>query len=254
LRSSQPKQVVAGAGNAVVTAARVGRIFGRSSVRLARQLPGAALIEREATRITRALSDVRRALDLPSAVFGVHGNAEEQRVMLLLTDAAGDREPLRTAMAELLERSTTDRSAGREYLFGSIVSQLVPDEARIVAALANGTAFAAADLIAKPVGRSVSHTVLANASTVGRAAGVALPDNTPTYLTRLHGFGLVEFGSADDTLATQYELIAVEPSVVSARQAAEAARQGGIRLRRKTVMLSALGREFWAASAPRRSS
>jgi hypothetical protein len=128
----------------------------------------------------------------------------------------------------------------------------VPDEARIVAILANGVAFAAADVVAKPVGRGVSRTVLANASTVGHAAGVTLPDNTPTYLTRLHGLGLVEFGPGDDALSTQYDLIAVDPGVVAARNAADSAKQGSIRIRRKTVVLSPLGRDFWAASAPNR--
>jgi hypothetical protein len=173
--------------------------------------------------------------------------------MAVVVDGAGDAQPLRTAMSELLSRSVpTGQRRGNEYLFGTIVSQLVPDEARIIATLAGAVAFAAADVVAKPVGRSVSRTVLANASTVGRAAGVTLPDNTPTYLTRLHGFGLVEFGSADDALSSQYDLIADDPTVVAARAAAEHAKQGAVRVRRKTVALSALGREFWAASAPQR--
>ena len=42
-------------------------------------------------------------------------------------------------MTELLERSVeTDRNASRDYLFGNIISQLVPDEARILAALSDG--------------------------------------------------------------------------------------------------------------------
>jgi hypothetical protein len=249
---AQPKEVVSAAGSAVVAAAKVGRIFGRSGLRLARQLPGAAVVEREAAKLGRALADVRRILEQSQPVLAVMGNADEQRTMLLLKDARADPEPLRTAMSELLDRSATDRSSGREYLFGSIVSQLVPDEARIIAALATGRPFAAADLVAKAIGRSTSQVVLANASTVGRAAAVVLPDNTPTYLTRLYGFGLVEYGPADDSLSADYDEIATDRVVTAARRAAAEAKQGGIRLRRKTVTLSTLGREFWAASAPRR--
>jgi hypothetical protein len=234
-----------------VAAAKVGRIFGRSGLRIARQLPGAARLEREAAKLGRALADVRHILENFEPIVAVTGNADEQRTMLLLKDAHADAEPLRTAMSELLDRSATDRISSREYLFGSIVSQLVPDEARIVAALGQGKPFAAADLVAKPMGRSVSHVVLANASTVGRAAGVVLPDNTPTYLNRLLGFGLVEFGNGDDRLSPEYDAIAAERVVMAARREAEQAKLGAIRLRRKTVTLSPLGREFWAASAPK---
>jgi hypothetical protein len=253
--ANQQKDLVSSAGGAVVAAAKVGRIFGRGYVRIARQLPGVALLEREAGRLVNAVNGARRVLPDPSVVFAAAGNADEQRVMVLLKDAHTDKDPLRTAMSELLARAAdTDRSTSREYLFGTIVSQLVPDEARIVATLAGGGIFAAADVVAKPVGRSVSHTVLANASTLGHLAGVTLPDNTPTYITRLHAFGLIEFGPSDDTLGPQYDALAADPVIVAARHAAEAAKQGAIRIRRKTVTLSSLGRDFWAASAPNRLS
>jgi len=246
----EPKQVVAGAGSAIVAAAKVGRIFGRSYLRVAKQLPGARVVEREAVRLGHALADLRKLLDMPTAVFGIAGSADEQRVMMLVQNAQTDAQPLRSAMSELLDRSAdSDRASSRDYLYGSIVSQLVPDEARILAVLASGVAYAAADVVAKQ-GRSSTHTLLSNASTVGHAANATMPDNTPTYLTRLHGFGLVEFGSSDDALSTQYDLIAVDPVVVAARTAAETARQGSVRIRRKSVTLTQLGRDFWAACAP----
>ena len=98
-------------------------------------------------------------------------------------------------MSELLERSVeATRTDSREYLYGTIISQLVPDEARILAAMADGTRFAAADVVLKQR-RGAQRTLLANASSVGRQAGLVSPDNVPTYLTRLHGFGLIEFGA-----------------------------------------------------------
>src|SRR4051812_6666489 len=69
-----PKEVVA-VGNAVVAAAKVGRIFGRSYLRMARQLPGAKAIEREATRLARTLVDAARSMDVPRAVYA---NADEE--------------------------------------------------------------------------------------------------------------------------------------------------------------------------------
>jgi hypothetical protein len=180
---------------------------------------------------------------------------EEQRVMMLVQDADTDAAPLRTAMTELLERSAeTNHARSSDYLFGTIVSQLVPDEARILAALAAGDAFAVVDVVAKQVGRAPTRTLVSNTSTVGKAAGISSPANTPTYLTRLRGFGLIEFGRPGDGLSAQFEALTADPAVASVRAGAERSKHGSTKLIRKSVTLSAFGREFWAACAPDRPS
>jgi hypothetical protein len=252
--SAQNAQLVAAAGSAVVTAARVGRLLGRSSWRIARQLPGVTVVEQQAQRVRQAAgAELLRVLDLPQQFLGTAG-PEEQRVMMLVQGADADPAPLRTAMSELLHRSSesTGRN-GREYLFGTIVSQLVPDEARILAALAEHRRFAAVDVVAKQVGRSTSRTVLANISAVATAARVSLPDNTPTYLGRLQSFGLVEFGPAADDLGDQYTALTAGETVREARAPFERTRRGSVRLVRKSVSLTPLGRDFWAACAPERA-
>ncbi len=153
-------------------------------------------------------------------------------------------------MQELLQRSVeSNRGSSREYLFGTIISQLVPDEARILAALSDGSRHAAADVVVKKR-RKPAYTALANASTIGRAAGVTTPDNVPTYLTRLYGLGLIEFGPEVESLSTQYEILAADDTVRRARQQAGGGRAA--KLVRKAIGLSPLGREFWAATDPSR--
>ena len=254
----QPSQVVAAAGTAIVTAARVGRILGRSGWRIARQLPGGQTIEREAQRLQQAaVSEARRILQVqqPTSPNGKAATPEEERAAYLIQTADPGTAPLRSAMGELLERSVeASRSDTREYLFGTIISKLVPDEARILAALSSGSAYAAGDLVQRSR-RAAPRILLANASTVGRSAGVVTPDNTPTYLTRLLGFGLVEFGPEDETLEVQYDLLSTENVLSDAKRKAEQAKQGGaVKLVRKTVRMSTLGREFWAASDPASST
>jgi hypothetical protein len=264
----QPSQVVAAAGSAVVAGARMGRLFGRAGWRLAKQLPGAQVIEREAHKLQNAAArEVRRLLEMPPPVepspppgatysagaTAVFPSAEEQRAVTLIHNTEPGRAPLRSAMEELLERSVTgSRSSSRDYLFGTIISQLVPDEARILAALADGSHYAAADLVARGRGRHGQHVVVANASTVGRTVGVGTPDNVPTYLTRLHNFGLIDFGPEDDSLDTQYDILGADDTVRRPRDAA-GARPTSMRLVRKTVFMSQFGREFWAAADPSRS-
>jgi hypothetical protein len=153
-------------------------------------------------------------------------------------------EPLRVVMAELLERSVTDtRAESEEYLFASVLRQLLPDEARIIAALADGSAHAVVDVETR-----AGWTVLANASSVGRTAGVTLPGNVPVYLGRLLGFGLVELGAADSALSLHYELLLTDETVRAAE--ARAKESGRPRHIRRSVRLSELGKRFWAACEP----
>jgi Abortive infection alpha len=233
----------------------MGRLLGRSGWRLARQLPGMTLVEQQANRLRQAASaELLRLLEVPQQYFGTAA-PEEQRVMMLVQDANSDPAPLRTAMSELLTRSG-ESAAGRskEYLFGTIVSQLVPDEARVLAALAEGKRYAVVDVVAKHVGRSATRVVFANASLLGSAAGVSPARNVATYLGRLQQFGLVEFGPPADELGEEYDQLAVDATVQDARASIERNRLGGVRLIRKSVMLSALGQEFWAACSPGQSA
>jgi hypothetical protein len=246
-------QLVITAGSAIVTAARVGRLLGRSGWRIAKQLPAAGALEHQAQRLRHAAGEeLLRLLEIPTHLFGA-ASPEEQRVMMLVRGADPDPAPLRTAMSELLQRSSeaTGRKS-RDYLYGTIVSQLVPDEARILAALANGGRYAAVDVVAKQVSRSTTRQLLLNTSTVGAAAGIPSPQHTATHLTRLHGLGLVEFGKSDDDLAKQYDVLAGDDAVRDARRRIQADRLGTAKLIRKTVTLSELGRDFWAACAPDR--
>lgn len=250
---SRSGQLVATAGTAIVTAARVGRLLGRTGWRIAKQFPAVGVLEHQAQRVRHAAGqELLRLLEVPTHLFGA-ANPEEQRVMMLVRGADADPAPLRTAMGELLERSAEATAKNsRDYLYGTIVSQLVPDEARILAALANGARYAAVDVVAKQIGRPATREVLVNASTVGAASGLPTPQNTATYLTRLHGLGLVEFGRPDDGLAKQYELLAGDDAVRDARRRIESDRLGTAKLVRKTVRLSRFGRDFWAACAPDR--
>ncbi|MBE7186794.1 Abi-alpha family protein [Jatrophihabitans endophyticus] len=249
IEPAQPGQVIAAAGNALVTAGRMGRLLGRSGWRIARQLPVVAAVESGAQRAgTLAASEFTRLLQL-SQPGGTP--VEEHRVMTLVKDAQTDPAPLRTAMSELLDRSAlSDDRQSREYLFGTIVSQLVPDEARMLAALATGRTFAVVDVLAREGGRSGrTRPVLTNVSTLGAAAGVAVPASTPTYLSRLESLGLVEFVSSSDALSSQYESLRSDPSVRAARDEADRGKTSA-KVARKAVRLAPLGREFWTACAP----
>lgn len=248
---SQSGQVVAAAGNAIVTAARVGRLLSRSGWRIAKQIPVVNAVEQQAQRLRHvAAAEMLRLLEVPQNALGAVG-VDEQRLMMLVRDAPEDPEPLRSAMTELLERSGGAGAKNRDYLFGSIVSQLVPDEARILAALAAGRSFAAIDVVAaKQMSRATKRTVLRNVSTVGAAAQISTPGDVAHHVTRLHSFGLVEFGPPGDDLAGQFDVLLEDPVVKETRSTIDGGKEGSSRIVRKSLSLSPFGQEFWDACAP----
>lgn len=232
----------------------------RTSTEVARRMPGAAAVEAELQQLERTvLGELRRRLDnvdpLDDGRTGPEPVAEAGRARAAAPPPK-QTEPLRVAMAELLMRSIDQtRQRASEYLYLTILRQLLPDEARILSALADGTAFPLVHVEYR-TGVTGSHRLLANASTVGRAAGVTGLRSVPRYLSRLMHLDLVQVGEPDGerarNLSVQYDICLTDEAVRAAEE--EARRLGRVRIVRETVQISAFGRELWDACHPRADS
>jgi hypothetical protein len=216
---------------------RAARWLARTGWRMTRGLPGGERAE-------------RRLLDLETTVVnGLRRRMEPD--VTLVRPMNGQVEPLRAGMAELLNRSANaDATQAAGELHSTILRQLVPDEARILAALADAVARPAVDVVVRTTLGGVQRTVLRNASSVGRHAGVSAPDYVPAYLTRLYRMGVVDIGDEDPALAEQYDILLTDPLVRDAEDLARKARKGAARIVRHTVMISDFGARFWSASDP----
>ena len=220
--------------------------------RAARALPGVRLIEAQASAGERFfLRQIKRRLDQvdPSSVAPGTGPAEHAVPASDEPNAPTDawRPTIEDRLQELLERSVRDTPAeSRETLHELLVSQLVPDEARILSALSDGSSYPLVH-IAEPGAESYQKLVLENASSVGRAAGVALPDRVHLYVSHLRRLGLVESGPEDHSLKDQYEILLSETKL---REIIASIGKGprGPRIIRRTVRISDFGRELWEAS------
>lgn len=161
-----------------------------------------------------------------------------------LDDSANGRH--RTNAGELLAGLLTESveqsaAQARERLMVRLIEAFEPDEARILAAMSDGTTYPLVHVITKSSLGTAGARLLENVSTVGRAAGIALPDYVPIYLGRLRRIGLVTVGPEATEHADGYELLATEAVVRDAR----AEHDGPTRLLRRTLSLSRLGRDLW---------
>lgn len=154
---------------------------------------------------------------------------------------------LEEKISALLARSTHDTpSESRRRLHEVLVGELVPDEARILSALSDGSSYPLVH-ITRPGVSSYQKLVVENASSVGRAAGVALPDRVHLYVSHLRRLGLVEAGPEDHSLKDEYDILLTEPNL---RATIDAMGKGprSARIIRRTVRMSDLGRELWEAA------
>ncbi len=221
----------------------------------AREIPGVRWVEAQTQAVERTL--LRAAKRHMAELEAGESTADIELELADSQSPATSEQPrfepdiatptLAERMRSLLKRSmdnTPDDS--RRTLHLALVEELVPDEARILSALADGSAYAMVH-IAEPGFSSFQRRVLENVSSVGRAAGVALPDRTHLYVAHLRRLGLVESGPEDSSINDEYEILLTDPLV---RTTTSGLGKGplGARIVRRTVRISVLGTELWEAT------
>lgn len=159
-------------------------------------------------------------------------------------DSAGLEAKMQALLSRALEQSTT---SGQDELFHRILDRIVPDEARILGALSDGSSSPMVSVHALTRAGLLGEALIENACLVGRTANVALPQLTPTYVGHLISLGLLEAGPEDDSLKDDYQILLADTDVLAA------IRRGSIgpvpaRVERRTVRLSPLGLSLWEAA------
>jgi hypothetical protein len=169
-----------------------------------------------------------------------------------IEERSDDAESLDAKMHGLLDRAVGQNTASsRQELFHKVLDQIVPDEARIISALSDGSASPLLNVYARTRAGLGVEVVLENMSLIGKTANLALPQLTPMYVSHLLSLGLVESGPEDSAMKDEYEILAADSAVL---QAIKTASRGPIpaRIEKYTLQLSGLGLELWAAaSVPR---
>jgi len=255
-------------GGLVTQAVGVAGWLNRTGWGIARRLPGGATAERVVRPVERLVAgqvqEQLRSFGLlgrasagtvdPTGALRFDGHLGDRHVTAVVRPVGDDLDPLRAAMAELLNRSVEQtRQQSEHQLYAGILRQLVPDEARMLAALSDGSAYPVIHVASRGAMGGIKRLVLENASTVGRAAGTQLSANTPTFVGHLLRLGLVDIDPEDRSLAVQYDILRTDDLVRAAEEEARIDGRGGARIIRQTMTMSELGTRFWAACHPGRS-
>lgn len=161
-------------------------------------------------------------------------------------ESRGRAESPAAILEDLLARSVRGNPAsGQQDWHLTVLRQLVPDEARILATLAAGEVAPTASVQRRGNGE----TLLAHASLIGRTAAVTLPSRTPSYVSHLLRLGLVELGPEDPAQKSGYELLLADRAVRDALREGELGKLPA-KVVRRTLRLSPSGRELWSVARP----
>jgi hypothetical protein len=172
----------------------------------------------------------------------------EQRLAGLIGGSRdGDRgESLRDRGAALLERSSELGAEGDTHpAYARILTELSPDEARILRLLATDGPQAAVDIRTwRPL--DVGSTVVAQGlSMIARHAGLMNPDRVPAYLSNLYRLGLIWFSREHLSEPEPYQVLEAQPDVI------EAVREAGrARIVRRSIHLTPFGGHFCKLALP----
>jgi hypothetical protein len=227
------------------------RIYARGWLRTAEWTAGTAL--RTGRRLTEAalsagtpgelIDELRdaardgvRHLLGTTEVEGTYGRERARRE----ADEASDPDSLRERGADLLNRSADLAEQGDGHpAFDRLLTQLAPDEARILRLLATQGAQPAVDVRTwRPLNLG-SRVVAPGLSMIGKHAGVMHEERVPAYLANLFRLGLIWFSRDPIRDVKRYEVLEAQPPVLDAIK-----KVGRGRTIRRSVQLTPFGQHF----------
>lgn len=171
----------------------------------------------------------------PAAGDNGRGGAEASESVALRTRGA----LLLRAAAELDE----DRDAHPAY--ARILTELAPDEARILRLLATQGAQPSVDVRAGHLIGAGSELVAFGLNMVGPEAGVRHPERVSAYLNNLERLGLVWFSREPIDDAVAYQVVEAQPEVLDALRSSSRAKTI-----QRSIVLTAFGRDFCQTCLP----
>lgn len=183
-------------------------------------------------------------------------DADGERLPGVLSDLVAAREPastgapsqesLREQGAELLRRSAdVDYEDGAHPAYSRILSELAPDEGRILRLLRDQGPQPSIDV--RTVGLVVvgSELVAPGLTMIGQEAGCRHVDRVHAYLNNLFRLGLIWFSREPVSDSLRYQVLEAQPEVLEAMRKA-----GRGKTVRRSILLTPFGEDFCSVCLP----
>jgi hypothetical protein len=153
---------------------------------------------------------------------------------------------LRERGAALLELSSdVDYEEEFHPAYERILSQLAPDEARILRLLVTRGAQPAVDVRTTKALGIGSEMVAPGLTMIGAEAGCRYVDRVPAYLNNLYRLGLIWFSREPLEDPLDYQVLEAQPDVIAAK------RKGGrAKTVRRSILLTPFGEDFCRVCLP----
>lgn len=228
----------------------------QTSVRAARRLLGVAASPESAADLAQDLGDAARgaARDLSDATgigervrSAVPEGGVAERVVAAAADVARPRErkksgPTLAETGELLLQRSRDVNYEVEAhpAYERIISELAPDEGRVLRLLLLGGPQPAVDVrTGGPIGLIHSRLIAAGFTMIGPRAGLRYVHRVPSYLNNLFRLGLIWFSRETLHDHLQYQVLEAQPEVLEARYTVRYAK-----IVRRSIHLTPFGEDF----------
>jgi hypothetical protein len=172
----------------------------------------------------------------------------DRRIRELTPTGAAREHPesLRARGAELLRQSAdVGERDGAHPAYARILTELAPDEARILRLLAHDGPQPAIDVRASNLIGVGSQLVARALNMMGTEAGCRRPERVPAYLNNLERLGLICFSQEPLDDASRYQLLEAQPEAMDAIK-----RAGRARTVQRTIRLTAFGSDFCHVCLP----
>jgi hypothetical protein len=154
---------------------------------------------------------------------------------------------LRARGADLLQRSAdVERREETHPAYARILTQLAPDEARILKLLMLQGPQPSVDVrTGGPIGIIKDELVAPGLNLIGMEAGVRYPERVQAYLNNLYRLGLIWFSREQLRDQSRYQVLEAQPEVAQAL--ADAGRGRSVR---RSIHLTAFGEDFCRTCLP----
>lgn len=222
--------------------------------RLLDRLPGREYAQEQIERVERrVLTQLKQRLDQLESRAGQSVSVSVLAVQQNQFASSGSADLIHESPARLLMNllemsNQQDRARAQQGFFALVLGSLLPDEARVLAAMADGTPHPVLDLMVGSKIGLATQPALELISSVGRDAGVQLNELTPVYLRRLMNWGLVERQIQEASeLRTKYEILETD-SALRATIARYTAAGMRTRVVRSQIRGTAIAQTLWESA------